>query len=78
MSNLESIGEVFAGDVLIIGGGIAGLIAANRIKESNPQLQVRIVGEVHDWMGRRKGEQGRRHSPVSSNKTRWKRIRTTT
>jgi succinate dehydrogenase/fumarate reductase flavoprotein subunit len=52
MSNLESIGEVFAGDVLVIGGGIAGLIAANRIKESNPQLQVRIVEKsTTGWAG---------------------------
>ena len=52
MSNLESIGEVFAGDVLVIGGGIAGLIAANRIKESNPRLQVRIVEKsTTGWAG---------------------------
>ncbi len=43
MSNLESFGEVYAADVLIIGAGPAGFIAANRIKELNPDLDVLMI-----------------------------------
>ena len=43
MSSLENLGEVFSSDVLILGGGLAGLIAAIRIKELNADLDVLIV-----------------------------------
>ena len=39
--------EVFSADVLIIGGGPAGLIAANKIKEVNASLDVLIVDKAH-------------------------------
>ena len=43
MSDLEKYGEVFSTDVLILGGGLAGLILANRVKELNSNLDVLIV-----------------------------------
>lgn len=52
MSKLESLGEVLTGDVLVIGGGIAGLIAANGIKEKNPDLDVLIAEKsTTGWAG---------------------------
>ena len=48
MVSLESIGEVFCTDVLIVGGGPAGLIAANRIKERNNGIDVLVVDEEGD------------------------------
>jgi succinate dehydrogenase/fumarate reductase flavoprotein subunit len=43
MSNTENIDEIVTADVLIIGGGFAGLVAANKIKELNSNLDVLIV-----------------------------------
>lgn len=43
MSNLEKHGEVHSADVIIIGGGLGGLILANRVKELNCDLDVMIV-----------------------------------
>ena len=43
MSDLDKYGEVYTADVLILGGGLAGLILANRIKELNSNLDVLIV-----------------------------------
>lgn len=43
MSKLEEYGEVVSTDVLILGGGLSGLIVANRIKELNESLDVTIV-----------------------------------
>jgi len=43
MANLESIGEVVSADLLIVGGGIAGLCAAIKAKEEGPDLDVLLV-----------------------------------
>jgi len=43
MPDLENLGEVFTTDVLILGAGLAGFIAAVRIKELNPELNVLMV-----------------------------------
>jgi len=43
MAKLEDLGEVISADLLIIGGGIAGLVAANKAKEEYPNLDVLIV-----------------------------------
>ena len=52
MSKLESMGEVLTSDVLVVGGGIAGLIAANSIKEKDPALQVWVVEKsTTGWAG---------------------------
>ena len=45
MTDMEQ--EVFLTDVLIIGGGPAGLIAANKVKEVNASLDVLIVDKAH-------------------------------
>ena len=43
MANLEKLGEVISTDVLIVGGSLAGLIAAIRSKELNSSLDVTVV-----------------------------------
>jgi len=39
--------QVFSADVLIIGGGPAGLIAANKVKEVNAGLNVLVVDKSY-------------------------------
>ena len=43
MPDLTNLGEVFQTDVLILGGGLAGLIVASRIKETNSDIDVLVV-----------------------------------
>ena len=43
MVDLKDLGQVFSSDVLIIGGGIAGLITAIKIKEQDAGLDVLVV-----------------------------------
>jgi succinate dehydrogenase / fumarate reductase, flavoprotein subunit len=50
---LEESGEVVSTDVLIIGGGVGGLAAAIKTKETNPQLDVLIVEkQTTGWAGK--------------------------
>ena len=46
MSNLDKYGENYSADVLILGGGLAGLMLANRVKELNSNLDVLIVDKA--------------------------------
>ena len=43
MMRLEDLGTVVETDVLIIGGGIAGLFAAITAKDTEPTLEVLLV-----------------------------------
>jgi succinate dehydrogenase / fumarate reductase flavoprotein subunit len=43
MMDLMDLGEVISTDVLVIGGGISGLVAAIKVKEESPELEVIIV-----------------------------------
>ena len=58
MANLENIGEVFSTDVLILGGGLAGLIAANKIKELNGEFDVLIVEKATTGFSGSKANKG--------------------
>jgi succinate dehydrogenase/fumarate reductase flavoprotein subunit len=52
MANLEDLGEVISTDILIVGGGIAGLTAALKAKEESPGLNVLIVEkQTVGWAG---------------------------
>jgi succinate dehydrogenase/fumarate reductase flavoprotein subunit len=52
MADLEGLGEVISTDVLIIGGGLAGLMAAIKTKEESPDLSVLIVEkQTTGWAG---------------------------
>ena len=53
MAELESLGEVVSTDILIVGGGIAGLSAAITTKEKHPELDVLIVEKATTgWAGK--------------------------
>ncbi|MFC2043956.1 FAD-binding protein [Chloroflexota bacterium] len=53
MAKLDDLGEVISTDVLIIGGGFAGLIAAIRAKEQFPGVDVLIVEkQTTGWSGK--------------------------
>jgi len=43
MTSVTDLGTVFSSDVLVLGGGIAGLYAAIKIKEKDPSLDVLIA-----------------------------------
>lgn len=53
MAELEALGELVSTDVLIVGGGIAGLSAAITVKEKSPDLDVLIVEKATTgWAGK--------------------------
>lgn len=43
MSDVREYGEVYTSDILIVGGGVAGLTAAIQIKEKDPRLNVLVI-----------------------------------
>jgi succinate dehydrogenase / fumarate reductase, flavoprotein subunit len=52
MSGLEELGAVFETDVLVVGGGIAGLAAAVSAKERSPETGVLVVEKnFSGWAG---------------------------
>ena len=53
MATLEDLGEVISTDILIIGGGIAGLVTVVKAKEENPDADVLIVEkQTAGWAGK--------------------------
>jgi succinate dehydrogenase / fumarate reductase flavoprotein subunit len=58
MSDIDKYGEVFSTDVLILGGGLAGLILANRVKELNSNLDVLIVEKATTGFSGSKANKG--------------------
>lgn len=53
MKTLETLGEVVSTDVLIVGGGIGGLTAAIKAKETDPGLDVLIAEkQTTGWAGK--------------------------
>ncbi|MBN2041963.1 MAG: FAD-binding protein [Spirochaetes bacterium] len=58
MSNFENYGEFFSSDILILGGGLAGLILANRLKELNSNLDVLIVEKATTGFSGSKANKG--------------------
>ena len=53
MAKLESLGKVISTDILIIGGGIAGLSAAITAKKTSPDVDVLVVDKATiGWGGK--------------------------
>lgn len=51
MATLESLGTVLTTDVLVVGGGIAGLSAAISAKEAAPDVTVLVVDKCAPGFG---------------------------
>lgn len=52
MAEIRDYGELYTSDVLIIGGGVAGLTAGIRVKEMNPDLDVLVIDKgIIGWNG---------------------------
>ena len=53
MTKLEDLGEIVSTDLLIVGGGIAGLVAAIKAKEECPNIDVLLVDkQTVGWAGK--------------------------
>ena len=55
---LDAVGKVDSADILIIGGGIAGLVAANAALDEAPGVNILVVEKASRAL-RRPGEQRR-------------------
>lgn len=51
MTKLERLGRVLSADVLVVGGGIAGLTAAIRAKEEAPDVSILVVDKATCGLG---------------------------
>ncbi len=51
MATLESLGTALSTDVLVVGGGIAGLTAAISVKEASPDVAVLVVDKCAPGFG---------------------------
>ncbi len=52
MACLKDYGEVYTSDILVVGGGMAGLVTAIRAKENNPELDILVIDKgIIGWNG---------------------------
>ena len=43
MADIKDYGELYTSDILVVGGGMAGLVTAIRAKENDPTLDILVI-----------------------------------
>ena len=43
MADIKDYGELYTSDILVVGGGKAGLVTAIRAKENDPTLDILVI-----------------------------------
>lgn len=52
MANVEDYGKLYTADILVVGGGMAGLVTAIRAKENDPSLDILVIDKgIIGWNG---------------------------
>lgn len=52
VANVSDFGELYTSDILVVGGGMAGLVTAIRAKENNPELDILVIDKgIIGWNG---------------------------
>lgn len=52
MAEIKDYGELYTADILVVGGGMAGLVTAIRAKENEPDLDILVVDKgIIGWNG---------------------------
>lgn len=46
MADIKDYGELYTSDILVVGGGMAGLVTAIRAKENDPTLDILVMIKV--------------------------------
>ena len=51
MADIKDYGELYTSDILVVGGGMAGLVTAIRAKENDPTLDILVIDYRMEWTG---------------------------
>ena len=52
MAKIRDYGELYTADILVVGGGMAGLVTAIRAKENDPELDILVIDKgIIGWNG---------------------------
>ena len=52
MADIKDYGELYTSDILVVGGGMAGLVTAIRAKENDPTLDILVIDKgIIGWNG---------------------------
>ena len=49
MADIKDYGELYTSDILVVGGGMAGLVTAIRAKENDPTLDILVI-QIYEFL----------------------------